>query len=569
MIVLLLTALLLSSINNANAFRISIIVSSPSRHLSSSSSLSSSSDNNIKSKNNYYNDFDEVKNGNGDNNYLLTSLRQRQRSLNSQLYERWMSGTTTSSRIGFTINESFYNNNTSKFDWVRRLCIGTYPHVVCGSASGAIYIANVEEGKLLASASCAHYPSSCNNDEDDDDDILKGDDNFALLRLLYGDYDGGGVLAVAMTSSSSPVHSGRSVLTANRSADLIASAGREGGVKLHEWVRWSDKLKYIGSVPMCSDDDDDNDDNSVIITSLKFDSVGRLYAGGGDGHLRVINFDNNNSDEEVGMRTTLIPPSHEKPSASSSISSLWQWKRGELTSTKYLSPILSMDIAETLNLIATAHANGDVCVYSLHNGVDERGGSDSYSRDDYNNNALTLLGVWNPFADTNDASHARSVTFVSGGRERGDNDVDDDKNDEYPSWSIVVGGGNGQMWVQELHPSYYANDGTTTTSTTPLFLENTMQQIKPPHNGPVVALASRSGGVLVSAGHDGVLRISQISASRINPERVPPPKALYGLGGYKVWIGNICIDDEGKRLLSDGRDDVVVIHDFSLKDNDD
>jgi hypothetical protein len=95
-----------------------------------------------------------------------------------------------------------------------------------------------------------------------------------------------------------------------------------------------------------------------------------------------------------------------------------------------------------------------------------------------------------------------------------------------------------------------------------------MQQIKPPHNGPVVALASRSGGVLVSAGHDGVLRISQISASRINPERVPPPKALYGLGGYKVWIGNICIDDEGKRLLSDGRDDVVVVHDFSLKDND-
>ena len=83
--------------------------------------------------------------------------------------------------------------------------------------------------------------------------------------------------------------------------------------------------------------------------------------------------------------------------------------------------------------------------------------------------------------------------------------------------------------------------------------------------------------MLVSAGLDGVLRVSQISTtsctskqqqSRINPERVPPPKALYGLGGYKVWIGNICIDDEGKRLLSDGRDDVVVVHDFSLKDDD-
>ena len=552
------------------AFRLSVVVSSPPRLSSSSSSSPIKSDN-------YYDDFD-VENGNVDNNYhLLASLRQRRRSLNSRLYDRWTSGNTTSSRIGFTINESFYNNSTSRFDWVRKLAIGTYPRVVCGSASGAIYVADVEEGKLLASASCAHYPStSCNDDdEDDDDDLLEGEDNFALLRFLYGDYDGGGVLAVAMTSS--PVHSDRSV-------DLIASAGREGGVKLHEVVRGSDELKYIGSVPMCSDDDNHNDDdNSVIITCLKFDSVGRLYAGGGDGRLRVTIFDNDNSNKEVGMRTTLIP-SQVNPSSSSSFSSLWKWKQGELDSAKYLSPILAIDISESLNMIATAHANGDVCVYSLHNGV----------KDD--DNALTLLGVWNPFADTNDSSHARSVTFVSCGREQGENDVEDDIDDANPSWSIVVGGGNGQMWVQELHPSYYANDGTTTTSTTmssitmnregniPLFLENTMQQIKPPHNGPVVALASRSvalasrsGGVLVSAGHDGVLRVSQISTtsctskqlqSQINPERVPPPKALYGLGGYKVWIGNICIDDEGKRLLSDGRDDVVVVHDFSLKDDD-
>ena len=550
------------------AFRLSVVVSSPPRLSSSSSSSPIKSDN-------YYDDFD-VENGNVDNNYhLLASLRQRRRSLNSRLYDRWTSGNTTSSRIGFTINESFYNNSTSRFDWVRKLAIGTYPRVVCGSASGAIYVADVEEGKLLASASCAHYPStSCNDDdEDDDDDLLEGEDNFALLRFLYGDYDGGGVLAVAMTSSSSsPVHSDRSV-------DLIASAGREGGVKLHKVVSGSDELKYIGSVPMCSDDDNNNnddDDNSVIITCLKFDSVGRLYAGGGDGRLRVTIFDNDNSNKEVGMRTTLIP-SQVNPSSSSSFSSLWKWKQGELDSAKYLSPILAIDISESLNLIATAHANGDLCVYSLHNGV----------KDD--DNALTLLGVWNPFADTNDSSHARSVTFVSCGREQGENDVEDDIDDANPSWSIVVGGGNGQMWVQELHPSYYANDGTTTTSTTmssitmnregniPLFLENTMQQIKPPHNGPVVALASRSGGVLVSAGHDGVLRVSQISTtsctskqlqSQINPERVPPPKALYGLGGYKVWIGNICIDDEGKRLLSDGRDDVVVVHDFSLKDDD-
>ena len=150
---------------------------------------------------------------------------------------------------------------------------------------------------------------------------------------------------MAMTSSSSPVHSDRSV-------DLMASAGREGGVKFHEVVRGSDELKYTGSVPMCSDDDNNNDDdNSVIITCLKFDSVGRLYAGGGDGRLRVTIFDNDNSDKEVGMLTTLIP-SQVKPSSSSSLSSLWKWKRGELDSAKYLSPILAMNILESLNLIA-------------------------------------------------------------------------------------------------------------------------------------------------------------------------------------------------------------------------
>ena len=71
-------------------------------------------------------------------------------------------------------------------------------------------------------------------------------------------------------------------------------------------------------------------------------------------------------------------------------------------------------------------------------------------------------------------------------------------------------------------------------------------------------MASRPGGILVSAGHDGMLRVSRICK--------PVPRALYGLGGYKVWIGSICIDDDGKRLLSDGRDDVVVVHDFSKKD---
>ena len=476
--------------------------------------------------------------------------------------------------MAFTINESFYNARredggfekggedddeaAASFDWVRRLAVGSYPRVVCGSASGGIYVADVEAGKLLASAPNAHSPAS------DDDDLLEEDDG--LLRYLYGDYDGGGVLAVAMTSL---------VAGGGTNADLVASAGREGGIKLHRWVRGGttttarrgtiDELELVCSIPM-GDGDDDDDDDRTVVTCLKFDSLGRrLFAGGGDGRLRVVTFDGDISDIEKSIRTTLIPTRASSSSRTSS-SFLWRLKQGNTPPPSNLSPILSLDMTEALGMVATAHANGNVQVYS--HDADDDNGSD----------AFPLLGVWNPFADTNDACHARSVAFVSGGGGRGD---DDDEEDVDPSWSIVVGGGNGQMWVQEIHNKRIDKvTGTqrtldaingddedvrrmptaTTASAMPssFFTENTMQQIKPSHRGPVVALSSRSGGILVSAGHDGMLRVSRICK--------PVPKALYGLGGYKVWIGSICIDDEGKRLLSDGRDDVVVVHDFSRDD---
>ena len=38
-------------------------------------------------------------------------------------------------------------------------------------------------------------------------------------------------------------------------------------------------------------------------------------------------------------------------------------------------------------------------------------------------------------------------------------------------------------------------------------------------------------------------------------------KALFGLGGYKVWLGSVWSD--GRRIVSDGRDNAIVTHDFS------
>jgi WD40 repeat protein len=429
-----------------------------------------------------------------------------------------------------------------------------------------VFVADVERGRLLGSALRAHWPSSVSSSspggDDCDEDPLAHDEE--LIRLLYGDYDGGGVLAVAMTRGAG-------------TDDIIASAGREGGIKLHRWVRGLrsssrmagegiDELEFVGSVHVGGDVDGDHD---AVVTCLRFDSLGRrLYAGGADGRLTILTFENTVDIVEGILKTRI-------PSLLSSSSHSRRSERGQSpTQSLTLSPILSLDVSEALDMLATANANGDVRVYSLD--VDD----ERYTRDD--GDALPLLGVWNPFADTNDACHARSVAFVSCGSEQQGVD-DDDENDDDPSWSIVAGGGNGRLWVQEIHPSYYAhgtitasptsavkktkkwNDDekgrtiTSTTATMPsLFRENSMQQIKPSHRGPVLSMASRPGGILISAGHDGMLRVSCISK--------PVPKALYGLGGYKVWIGSICIDDEGKRLLSDGRDDVVVVHDFSKDD---
>ena len=46
------------------------------------------------------------------------------------------------------------------------------------------------------------------------------------------------------------------------------------------------------------------------------------------------------------------------------------------------------------------------------------------------------------------------------------------------------------------------------------------------------------------------------------------PEPLYGVGGYKAWIGDACINAEGKRRLSDDRDHVIVVHGFSCDDDD-
>lgn len=82
-------------------------------------------------------------------------------------------------------------------------------------------------------------------------------------------------------------------------------------------------------------------------------------------------------------------------------------------------------------------------------------------------------------------------------------------------------------------------------------------------DGPVVALAYANGRIAAGA-HDGMVRVFQVRREAV-PEQVEtkPFRPLLAVGGYNVWMGAVAIDEE--RLLADGTNDVLIIHDFSAE----
>jgi hypothetical protein len=399
-----------------------------------------------------------------------------------RLLKNWRRG-KAKSYAAFSINElqddmkNRENDLRLPFDWVRRLDIGEYPRVACGSAHGSIFVADVEARQVLAVARGVHYSRHSNDFKTILDEKLQ--------QYIYGDYDGGGVLDVGMFGKN-----------------IVASVGREGGVRLFKLVENSNTLIYQGNIP----------EISIVVTCTKFDSDGKLYLGGSDGILRVVTFppdflnvDDVNLMNAQDLEVTVVPHSLDEP----------------------VSPILSLDVSESLDMAVTAHANGNVCLHSMKKQSERN----------------SVIGVWNPFAKNK--SCARSVTFAS----RATN--------VETKYAVVVGGGNGEMWLNIIDPDSKKGEGV-------VFKDEFVQKLEPDHIGPVISLASRPQGLIMSVGHDGMIRMTQTWISG-KIKKMPSP--VYGLGGYKVWIGSICVDDEGKRLISDGMDDAVVVHDFSLDKN--
>jgi hypothetical protein len=172
----------------------------------------------------FYNDFEDSEFGSEELNGISQLVQQRSKELKREerrLLKNWRSG-KAKSYGAFTINERYLREQDAElpFDWVRRVDFGQYPRLVCGSAYGSIFVADVKaKNKILGEARGVHYSEHTNTYTNCLDEQLR--------EYIYGEYDGGGVLDVAMHGKS-----------------LVASAGREGGVKLHRLIENDNELEY-------------------------------------------------------------------------------------------------------------------------------------------------------------------------------------------------------------------------------------------------------------------------------------------------------------------------------------
>lgn len=124
--------------------------------------------------------------------------------------------------------------------------------------------------------------------------------------------------------------------------------------------------------------------------------------------------------------------------------------------------------------------------------------------------------------------------------------------DERGGCAIVCGCNDGSIYMQPLNyeNNMFVDDECILKATG-------SRQLQPRHAGVVKCLANPVPGVMLSAGQDGSLRVWNISETDSH--------YLYQFIGYKVWLGTLWTD--GLRVVSDGADNSIIVHDFSDADN--
>lgn len=401
--------------------------------------------------------------------YLAAELRTRSNSIDKERTDHnWRTANCPTTFVSI-----------SNSDWVRRVHMETYPLAVCGGARGGIYVVNLEEQSIIGQVEGAHIVQV--KQQDSSKSMAK-----QAMEKLYGKLDGGGVVAVA-------IH-----------GDLIASSGREGGVKLWRIERSTGQLVPLGSVGALQ---------NTVVTTLKFDSNDLLWTACYDGTVHAYS--------TYGLDDIDFSMSDQLPSA-------------PVFQSDFTDSVLDMHLCEELKLGVCATADGGAALFNMDDGQFFVG--------------IMLFEV-----------AARSVTIVK------------HKHDD-AGYSVLCGGADGVIHRIPLN----VNPATGRVDEENPFgvSETTDTAIKPRHVGPVMCMTSPDDGVFISGGQDGALRVWDCAegeaandaanadiADQQQAEEQLQTKCMYALTGYKLWLGSACTD--GKRLLSDGGENSIIMRDFS------
>lgn len=428
-------------------------------------------------------------------NFLSQSLQRRSRYLAREpVLKNWKTGVCPTTKVSI-----------SSSDAVRRVCMDHYPLVACGSASGRIYLVDLEEQRVM---SCVQAHLSMQSDVRGSSDEVKKQ----AMETLFGKLDGGGVISIAMQD------------------DVVASSGREGGVKLWriEHGLSSNNLQLVpfGSLATLQ---------NTLVTSVKFDSSGLLWVSCYDSTVRCYDIshwrDTSNDDSSEKKLSQPLKPIHR---------------------TDFTDSVLDMHLCEELNIGVCATSDGGAALFSLENGQFFV--------------AIMLFGV-----------AARSVSIVKYDN-GGEVNVDMNGNKEsIHGYSVLCGGFDGTI---HRIPLNIGRDGKIDLNNPFAVTGETNTAIKPRHTGPVMCLASPGDGMFVSGGQDGALRVWVIDGLKEGPldegdessqsdEHQSPLakcKCIYALTGYKLWLGSACTD--GDKLVSDGGENNIIVRDYSKKSND-
>mmetsp|Transcript_13239 Transcript_13239/g.18745 ORF Transcript_13239/g.18745 Transcript_13239/m.18745 type:complete len:431 (-) Transcript_13239:35-1327(-) len=379
----------------------------------------------------------------GGANDWMESLRARQQELQTQQYELEQKWRNADCESGVKVELP---------DWIRRMDVGDYPYAACGSAAGTIYCVNVETGDILAQSS---HSSAMLRETDENEKELDNLDE--TLHLLYGNWDGGGTLAIAMHGN------------------LICAAGRQGSVQVYSFDASSKTLISQGSMQALEGE---------VITALELDDD-FLWVGTADGKLQAFS---------TSSLDTPLPLQREP---------FYQWK--------FASAITSLSLNSEINCGVCSTAMGSVEVFDMED--DER----------------ALLSWLPPFQRD---EYAQTATIAL-------------RKDVF---SIFCGGSEGSLFIQPLR----CDAATCVLDDMRPFGDGGIFQCRPGHAEAVRGIVCPSPELMVTGGADGTIKVWDIAEKS--------PSCLYQFIGYKVWLGSMWTD--GERLVSDGSDNTLVVHDF-------